>query len=82
MKKAIVVGSGAGGATAAKELQGQYEVTVLEAGKEFKPFEMKLEILEKLRQLGLFFDEGEIRFVFPAYKTRRARQAVDGTKFR
>ena len=47
-KKAIVVGSGAGGATVAKELQGQYEVTVLEAGKAFKPFGMELEGLEKL----------------------------------
>jgi len=33
MKKAIVVGSGAGGATAAKELQGAFDVTLLEAGK-------------------------------------------------
>ena len=43
MKKAIVVGSGAGGATVAKELQGHDEVTVLEAGQAFKPFGMKLE---------------------------------------
>ncbi len=71
-KKAIVVGSGAGGATAAKELQGQYEVTVLEAGKEFKPFGMKMEGLEKLRQFGLLFDHREINFVMPTYKTRRA----------
>jgi choline dehydrogenase-like flavoprotein len=71
MKKAIVVGSGAGGATVAKELQGHYEVTVLEAGKEFKPFGMELEGLEKLRRFGLLFDEREIQFVIPAYKTRR-----------
>jgi choline dehydrogenase-like flavoprotein len=72
MKKAIVVGSGAGGATIAKELQGHYEVTVLEAGKAFKPFGMGLEGLEKVRQLGLFFDEREIQVVFPTYKPRRA----------
>ena len=72
MRKAIVVGSGAGGATVAKELQGHYEVTVLEAGKEFKPFGMELERLEMLRQFGLFFDEREIQFVIPAFKTRRA----------
>jgi choline dehydrogenase-like flavoprotein len=72
MKKAIVVGSGAGGATVAKELQGHYEVTVLEAGTEFRPFAMELESLEKLRRFGLFFDEREIRFVIPAYQTRRA----------
>ena len=72
MKKAIVVGSGAGGATVAKELQGHYEVTVLEAGKEFKPFGMALEGLEKLRRFRLFFDEREIQFVIPAFKIRRA----------
>ena len=71
MKKAIVVGSGAGGATVAKELQGRYDVTVLEAGKEFKPFGMKLDRLETLRELGLLFDEREIKFVIPAYKIRR-----------
>jgi choline dehydrogenase-like flavoprotein len=72
MKTAIVVGSGAGGATVAKELQGHYAVTVLEAGKEFKPFGMGLEGLEKLRQFGLFFDEREIQLAIPAFKTRRA----------
>ncbi len=72
MRKAIVVGSGAGGATVAKELQGHYDVTVLEAGKAFQPFGMELEWLGKLRQLGLFFDEREIQLVFPAYHTRRA----------
>jgi choline dehydrogenase-like flavoprotein len=72
MKKAIVVGSGAGGATVAKELQGHYQVTVLEAGKEFEPFGMELEGLEKLRQLGLLFDEREIQFVIPAFKIRKA----------
>ncbi len=72
MQTAIVVGSGAGGATVAKELQGTFEVTVLEAGKEFRPFEMELEGLEKLRPLGLFFDEREIKFVMPTYQVRQA----------
>jgi ferredoxin len=72
MKKAIVVGSGAGGATVAKELQGHYEVTVLEAGKEFKPFRMELEGIEKLRKFGLLFDEREIQFVIPAFRIRHA----------
>ena len=75
-KKAIVVGSGAGGATVAKELQGQYDVTVLEAGRAFKPFGMELEGLEKLRQLGLFFDHHEIQLVIPAFKTRRAKDEM------
>src|SRR5512136_1956470 len=72
MKKAIVVGSGAGGATVAKELQGHYDVTVLEAGKEFKPFGIEVEALEKFRNLGLLFDEREIKFAFPTYKIQRA----------
>jgi len=33
---------------------------------------MELEGLEKLRQFGLLFDEREIRFVIPAFRTRRA----------
>ena len=35
--RAIVVGSGAGGAAAARELQRSCRVTVLEAGREFRP---------------------------------------------
>jgi choline dehydrogenase-like flavoprotein len=72
MKTAIVVGSGAGGATVAKELQGHYQVTVLEAGRDFRPFGMRLDGLEKLRRLGLLFDEREIQFVIPTFKIRRA----------
>jgi len=72
MRKAIVVGSGAGGATVAKELQGHYDVTVLEAGRAFKPFGMGLDGLGKLRQFGLFFDPREIRLVIPAFQVRPA----------
>ncbi|HZW02370.1 MAG TPA: FAD-dependent oxidoreductase, partial [Anaerolineaceae bacterium] len=56
----------------AKELQGAYEVTVLEAGNAFRPFQMELEDLEKLRKFGLFFDEREIGLAMPAFKTRPA----------
>jgi choline dehydrogenase-like flavoprotein len=76
MKQAIVVGSGAGGATVAKELQGHYQVTVLEAGQEFEPFTMELEGLEKLRRFGLLFDEREIQFVIPAFRIRRAQDEM------
>ena len=72
MKTAIVVGSGAGGATVAKDLQGHYQVTVLEAGKEFRPFTMELDELENLRRFGLLFDEREIQLVMPAYRLRHA----------
>jgi choline dehydrogenase-like flavoprotein len=71
MKKAIVIGSGAGGATAAKELQGKFAVTVLEAGKPFRPFFFNLNLLEKFKKTGLFFDEREIQLLFPTMKIRK-----------
>ena len=52
MKKAIVIGSGAGGATAARELQGKLEVTILEAGAAFQPFRFSLDTVAKLRKTG------------------------------
>ena len=71
MKKAIVVGTGAGGATIAKELQGRFDVTILEAGKEFHPF-THLSMVNAIRKTGLLFDEREIQLVFPAYNIRKA----------
>jgi choline dehydrogenase-like flavoprotein len=71
MKKAIVIGSGAGGATAAKELQGIYDVTILEAGAEFRPFSMSLSKIDKAKTLGLLFDEREIALLFPTMKIRK-----------
>lgn len=73
MKKAIVVGSGAGGATVAKELQGTFDVTVLEAGKEFRPFSFNLSLMETLRKTRMFFDEREIQLLFPAMKIRKTK---------
>ncbi len=57
MKHAIVIGSGAGGATVAKELQGKYDVTVLEAGKEFQPLSYELPTIERVKKTGLLRDE-------------------------
>ncbi len=71
MKTAIVVGSGAGGATIAKELQGKFDVTILEAGKEFQPFSINLRFIEKLKKVGLLFNEREIELIFPAMKIRK-----------
>jgi choline dehydrogenase-like flavoprotein len=76
MKKAIVVGSGAGGATVAKELQGRFEVTILEAGEEFRPLSLSLPLLEKLRKTGLFFDEREIQAIFPAMRIRKTAKKM------
>jgi choline dehydrogenase-like flavoprotein len=75
-KNAIVIGSGAGGATAAKELQGSFDVTVLEAGGTFRPFSFNLRMIEALRHTGLIFDEREIGLLFPAMKVRKT---PDGT---
>jgi len=72
MKKAVVVGSGAAGAVCAKELQGTFAVTILEEGNEFRPLTANLSLLEKLKKSGLFFDEREIRGIFPAMKIHRA----------
>jgi len=75
MKQAIVVGSGAGGATFARELAGVFEVTVVEAGSEFKPFGADLLRLEHLRSTRLFLDPRMIRLMFPAM---RVTMASDG----
>lgn len=72
MNKAVVIGSGAGGAMCALELQGKYQVTVLEAGREFRPFGLNLALIEKIRKTGLLFDAREIGWIFPAMKIRRA----------
>jgi choline dehydrogenase-like flavoprotein len=76
MKRAIVVGSGAGGATVAKELQGVYDVTVLEAGKEFHPFSMNLSLVEKIKKIGLMVDEREIQLLFPSMKIRKTEDRM------
>jgi choline dehydrogenase-like flavoprotein len=76
MRRAIVVGSGAGGATAAKELQGKFEVTVLEAGKEFRPLSLSLPTMERLKRIGLLFDEREIQLIFPAMQIKKTEDMI------
>jgi ferredoxin len=76
MKRAIVIGSGAGGATVAKELQGEFQVTVLEAGGLFKPFAINLSLLERLRITKLFCSEKMIQAIFPAYRISKTRDAI------
>ncbi len=71
--KVIVVGSGAGGATAARELSLRgNEVTVLEAGRQFKPFTRHLGWANALRGPGLLRDEDVIGLVFPHMRTIRS----------
>ncbi len=72
MKRAIVVGSGAGGATVARELQGRFQVTVMEAGNSFNPFSLNLNAVERVKRTGLLLDEREIRPLFPNMMVRKA----------
>ena len=68
MKRAIVVGSGAGGAMAARELARGFDVTLLEAGPEFQPFDRDLGPIERLRASRLLFDPRMIQLLFPAMR--------------
>jgi len=72
MNEAVVIGSGAGGAMCAKELQGRFRVTILESGRAFRPLSAHLSLLEKLRNTRLLFNTREIEWVFPAMKIHRA----------
>jgi len=76
VKTAVVVGTGAGGAAAAKELQGSFDVLILEAGREFRPFTTSLAVPERLKRLGLLFDERHISLLFPAMRIRKTREGM------
>ncbi len=71
--RAIVVGTGAGGATAARELAAKgFEVIILEAGKEFKPFRRLLSWAAPFRRTGLLGSEKTITKIFPPMDTVRS----------
>lgn len=77
MGKAIVVGSGAGGCMAAKELAAcGLDVVVLEAGHAFRPFSFNVGTFEPLRQAGLFFDERMIELLFPEMRISKAQDGM------
>lgn len=71
MQQAIVVGAGAGGAAAARELQGKFQVTVLEEGRSFRPLRLSLGRMESVKRSGLLLDERLIQLFFPAMKIYR-----------
>jgi choline dehydrogenase-like flavoprotein len=73
VRKALVIGTGAGGATVARELQGKFQVTVLEEGREFHPFSLDLSIVEKVKKTGLMIDEREIQILFPHMRIRKTK---------
>lgn len=76
MKKAIIIGSGAGGATAAKMLAPHFEVTVLEAGGKFRPLSLPLDMLASLRATGLYFDERMISLILPNMRIAKTPDQV------
>lgn len=76
MSRAIVVGSGAGGATVARELQGHFEVTILEAGREFRRFTLTMPWIERLKGTHLLFDARETQLAFPAMRVRKANDGL------
>jgi choline dehydrogenase-like flavoprotein len=75
-RRAIVVGSGAGGAAVARELQGAFQVTIIESGKDFQPLSMTMRWMERLRRWGLLFDARTIGLVFPSMRVRRATDGM------
>jgi choline dehydrogenase-like flavoprotein len=75
--RAIVVGTGAGGATAARELVRRgMEVVVLEAGAKFKPFTRRVGWTEPLRRAGLLGGERNVPRFIPAYRTTRSSEEL------
>ncbi len=76
-KTVLVIGTGAGGAAAARELQGDFQVTILESGSAFHAFPYKLvNVLEKLRRTGLFFDERLITLLLPNMLIDKSKDMV------
>lgn len=70
--RAVVVGSGAGGATAARELsRNGVEVILLEAGKPFKPFTRRVGWADSLRRAGLLGGERSFSRFFHPMDTQR-----------
>jgi choline dehydrogenase-like flavoprotein len=73
--KAIVVGSGAGGAVVARELsQNGFDVTILEAGKPFSPLTHMISWFSSLRGSWPLKDENSIERIFPHYEVTHASQ--------
>lgn len=76
MKKAIIIGSGAGGATMAQMLAPHFDVTVLEAGGKFHPLALPLDMLASMRATGLYFDERLISLILPNMRIAKTPDQV------
>lgn len=76
MKKALIIGSGAGGATVAQMLAPHFDVTVLEAGGTFRPLSLPFDTLASLRSTGLYFDERLISLILPNMRIAKTPDQV------
>lgn len=76
MKRAVVVGSGAGGATVARELAGSFDVTILEEGRPFRPLSFSMPFMEMLKGSGMLLDERMTSALFPPMRIRRSREGM------
>jgi choline dehydrogenase-like flavoprotein len=73
--KTVVVGSGAAGATAARELaRAGHDVLILEGGREFRPFDGDVDRLARLRASRLFVDE---RLITALFRPMRVTMGAD-----
>lgn len=71
-RKAIVVGSGAGGSMVARELVNNgFEVRIIEAGSDFSYLNRSFRFVYPLVRLGLLGGEKTISRFFPHMKTKR-----------
>jgi len=76
VKRAVVVGSGAAGATAAKALQGLFDVIVYEPGREFRPLGPSLRFAEKLKRAGLLLNVRQVGLIYPPMRTARTKDGM------
>ncbi len=76
MKKVIVIGSGAGGAMSARMLAQNFDVTMLEAGGDFKPLALPMDKLAMFRKTGLYFDERLIQLLLPSMRIDKQKEMV------
>ena len=61
---------------AARMLAKHFEVTVLEAGGNFKPFAFPLDKLAMFRKTGIYFDERMIQLLLPSMRIDRDKDMV------
>lgn len=75
-KKAIVIGSGAGGAVAARELADTFEVLLLEAGKNFEPSVFDGSKVEWIRRSGLLIDPRMMKVSVPQMQVYKSEDMI------